>query len=89
MDNQNSNRDKIISYLRKYSSEPSLFDGELKDEMSLLTDLRLRSTRLVDFVLDVEDEFNIEIDPNIMDDMQSLGGTIEVINNIIKDAGRE
>jgi len=42
------------------------------ENTDFLNDLRINSANLVDVVLDVEDEFNIEIDNESMNDMLSV-----------------
>lgn len=42
------------------------------ENTDFLNDLKINSANLVDVVLDVEDEFNIEIDNDSMDDMLNV-----------------
>jgi acyl carrier protein len=42
------------------------------ENTDFLNDLKINSANLVDVVLDVEDEFNIEIDNDSMNDMLSV-----------------
>lgn len=44
-----------------------------------LKDLEINSANLVDVVLDVEDEFNIEIDNESMEGMLTVGDAKEII----------
>lgn len=48
-------------------------------ETDLINDLEINSANLVDVVLDVEDEFNIEIDNDSMDGMRTVGDAIEIV----------
>lgn len=48
-------------------------------ETDLINDLQINSANLVDVVLDVEDEFNIEIDNDSMDGMLTVGDAISII----------
>lgn len=45
----------------------------------LINDLEINSANLVDVILDVEDEFNIEIDNDSMDGMLTVGDATEII----------
>lgn len=49
------------------------------EQTDLLKDLEINSANLVDVVLDVEDEFNIEIDNDSMDGMLTVGDAISII----------
>lgn len=48
-------------------------------ETDFIKDLEINSANLVDVVLDVEDEFNIEIDNDSMDGMLKVGDAIEIV----------
>lgn len=48
-------------------------------ETDLINDLQINSANLVDVVLDVEDQFNIEIDNESMDGMLTVGDAISII----------
>lgn len=50
-------------------------------ETDFIKDLEINSANLVDVVLDVEDEFNIEIDNESMDGMLKVGDAIEIIKS--------
>jgi len=52
---------------------------EFSKETEFIKDLEINSANLVDVILDVEDEFNIEIDNDSMDGMQSVGDAIEIV----------
>lgn len=51
------------------------------EHTDLLKDLEINSANLVDVVLDVEDEFNIEIDNDSMDGMLTVGDAMQVIKS--------
>lgn len=54
---------------------------EFGEQTDLLNDLQINSANLVDVVLDVEDEFNIEIDNDSMDGMLTVGDAMNVIKS--------
>jgi len=47
----------------------------------IIDDLEINSANLVDVILDVEDEFDIEIDNDGMDKMLTVGASIQVIQD--------
>ncbi len=50
-----------------------------REETDFLKDLEINSANLVDVVLDVEDEFNIEIDNDSMEGMLTVGDAKSII----------
>ncbi|WP_300437512.1 phosphopantetheine-binding protein [Christiangramia sp.] len=50
-----------------------------REETDFLNDLQINSANLVDVVLDVEDEFNIEIDNDSMEGMLTVGDAKNII----------
>ncbi|TRO66473.1 acyl carrier protein [Christiangramia sabulilitoris] len=50
-----------------------------KEETDFLNDLQINSANLVDVILDVEDEFNIEIDNDSMEGMLTVGDAKAII----------
>ena len=76
-------REKLIEILQKYSREKELFEN-VKDESEIVKDLKVNSARIVDFVLDLEDLYGIEVDSDGIDRMFTVGETLEVIMEEIK-----
>ncbi len=53
--------------------------NNFREETDFLKDLQINSANLVDVVLDVEDEFNIEIDNESMEGMLTVGDAKQII----------
>ncbi|TPN88848.1 acyl carrier protein [Aquimarina algicola] len=53
--------------------------GELNEETDFIKDLEINSANLVDVALDVEDEFDIEIDNEAMEKMLTVGASVSII----------
>ena len=51
----------------------------MSEDTDFINDLEINSANLVDIILDVEDEFNIEIDNDSMEKMLSVKATVVVI----------
>ena len=51
------------------------------EKTDFLKDLEINSANLVDVVLDVEDEFNIEVDNESMQTMFTVGDAVTIIKN--------
>jgi acyl carrier protein len=52
----------------------------LNGETDFINDLKINSANLVDVILDVEEEFDIEIDNQSMEKMLNVQASIEIIN---------
>lgn len=52
---------------------------DFNEKTDFIKDLKINSANLVDVVLDVEDEFNIEIDNDSMNGMFTLGDAKRII----------
>jgi len=69
---------KLKAIVKPYIQDEDEFKN-LTEETDFISDLKINSANLVDVVLDVEDEFNIEIDNDSMEKMLSVKAAIEII----------
>jgi acyl carrier protein len=75
---ENSIIDKIKVIVTPYvQREEGLHD--FKEETDFIKDLEINSANLVDVILDVEDEFDIEIDNDSMQGMLTVGDAKKII----------
>tara|TARA_B100001057_G_scaffold380279_1_gene385909 strand:+ start:232 stop:486 length:255 start_codon:yes stop_codon:yes gene_type:complete len=81
-------REELITSVRKivkpYIQNQEAFNN-LSEETDFINDLKINSANLVDVILDVEDEFNIEIDNDSMDKMLSVKAALDIIQTKLKD----
>ena len=79
-------KEKIISKLttivKPYVQNEEGFKN-LNENTDFINDLEINSANLVDIILDVEDEFKIEIDNDSMEKMLSVKATVEIIQTKI------
>ena len=79
-------REELITSLQKivkpYVQDQEAFKN-LSEETDFINDLKINSANLVDIILDVEDEFNIEIDNDSMEKMLSVKATVDIIQTKI------
>ena len=54
---------------------------DITRESKFLEELNINSANLVDIVLDVEDTFDIQLENEDMDQMQTVNDAINIINN--------
>jgi len=75
-------KEELLSKL-KTIIEPYVQNQEglsnLTEDTDFIKDLEINSANLVDVVLDVEDEFDIEIDNEAMEKMLTVKASIEII----------
>ena len=75
-------RKELITTLKKIV-KPYVQDQEafmnLSEESEFINDLKINSANLVDVILDVEDEFDIEIDNESMEKMLSVKAALDII----------
>lgn len=72
--------DKIKTIVTPYVQRKEGLE-DFNENTDFLTDLKINSANLVDVILDVEDEFNIEIDNTSMDGMLTAGDAKRIILN--------
>ena len=58
----------------------------LSEETDFINDLKINSANLVDVILDVEDEFDIEIDNESMEKMLSVKSALDIIETKLADS---
>lgn len=82
----NMTKEEIISKL-KTIVKPYVQNEEgfknLNENTDFINDLEINSANLVDIILDVEDEFKIEIDNDSMEKMLSVKATVDIIQTKI------
>ena len=82
--NRNMTQEELITSLKKivkpYIQDEEAFNN-LSEDTDFINDLKINSANLVDVVLDVEDEFDIEIDNDSMEKMLSVKAAIEIIES--------
>tara|TARA_B100001057_G_scaffold136968_1_gene136621 strand:+ start:830 stop:1084 length:255 start_codon:yes stop_codon:yes gene_type:complete len=75
-------RKELIISLQKiikpYAQNQEAFEN-MSEGTDFINDLKINSANLVDVILDVEDEFGIEIDNETMEKMLSVKSAIDII----------
>ena len=73
---------KLKTIVKPYVQNEEGFKN-LNESTDFINDLEINSANLVDIILDVEDEFKIEIDNDSMEKMLSVKATVEIIQTKI------
>ena len=69
---------KLTTIVKPYVQNEEGFKN-LNENTDFINDLEINSANLVDIILDIEDEFKIEIDNDSMEKMLSVKATVEII----------
>ncbi|NAS30599.1 acyl carrier protein [Flavobacteriaceae bacterium R38] len=69
---------KLKTIVKPYIQDEEAY-GNLNEETDFINDLKINSANLVDVILDVEEEFDIEIDNEAMEQMLDVKSAIRII----------
>ena len=75
---------KLKTIVKPYIQDEEAF-ANLNENTDFINDLKINSANLVDVILDVEDEFDIEIDNDSMEKMLSVKAAIEIIESKLSE----
>lgn len=70
--------EKLKPILIKYTFEKALVEN-INEITQILKDLKINSARIIDIILDVEEEFDIEIDDVAMEKILTVGDIAGII----------
>lgn len=80
---------ELINLLQKiikpYVQDQEAFKN-FSEETDFINDLKINSANLVDVILDLEDEFDIEIDDESMEKMLSVKAAIDIIETKLDES---
>ena len=72
--------DKVIAILKPYVKNRNALATASK-ETNILEDLKVNSARLVDVILDFEDAFDIEVEDEDADTVNTVGDAIDLVES--------
>ncbi len=76
--NKEEIKEKVISILKKYTRREEVWEN-FNDSSDILNDLKINSARLVDIILDIEDEFDLEVEDEAMDRIRTINDVVDMI----------
>ncbi len=76
--NKQEIKEKVIAILKKYTRREEVWEN-FNDNSDILNDLKINSARLVDIILDIEDEFDLEVEDEAMDRIRTINDVVEII----------
>lgn len=74
--------DKLKTIVKPYIQNEEAYNN-LNEETKFIEDLKINSANLVDVILDVEDEFDIEIGDDEMEQMMDVKSSMDIITKKI------
>jgi acyl carrier protein len=69
---------KVMEIIGRYAKNKEALEGAT-EETNILEDLKVNSARLVDVILDFEDEFDIEVEDEDADAVNTVGDAVTLI----------
>jgi acyl carrier protein len=73
---------KVMEIIGRYAKNKDALAGA-SEETNILEDLKVNSARLVDVILDFEDEFDIEVADEDADAVNTVGNAVALIEEKI------
>ena len=75
---QSEIRAKIVEIIGTYAKDKEALSSA-NDQTNILQDLKVNSARLVDVILDFEDAFDIEVEDEDADNVNTIGDAVSLI----------
>ena len=69
---------KVVEIVRPFAKDKDAL-ASAKLETNILDDLKVNSARLVDVILEFEDEFDIEVEDEDADSVNTIGDAVDLI----------
>jgi len=73
---------KVVEIIGRYAKNKDAL-GDANETTNILEDLKVNSARLVDVILDFEDEFDIEVEDDDADAVNTIGDAVALIQSKI------
>ena len=80
-------RQEIVSLLSKYQGRGAAVTA-LTESSSLVDELDINSARMVDIVLDLEDQFKVAIDDDSVQRVVNVGDLVSLIDGLLNGQQR-
>lgn len=71
---------KVVEIIGRYAKNKEALDT-VTEATNILEDLKVNSARLVDVILDFEDEFDIEVEDEDADAVNTVGDAVALIQS--------
>ena len=77
---RNEIRKKVVEIIGTYAKDKDAL-ADVTDDTNILEDLKVNSARLVDVILDFEDVFDIEVEDEDADNVNTVGDAVNLIQS--------
>lgn len=74
----------LKAVLAPYTMDKQVLNS-MNDETEFIKDLKINSANLVDIIIDAEEKYDIEIDPDSAEKIHNAGSCIDVIIDKMKE----
>jgi acyl carrier protein len=72
----------LLQTLEQFAKDKEALANATEDT-ELREDLKIKSARLVDVVLDLEEKLDVEVEPDDMDEMWTIGEALDVLERYV------
>lgn len=72
--------EELIRIIEKYAYNKELVHNA-KPESRIIADLKINSARIVDIILDIEDDYDIEIEDEALETLITMGDVLKIIED--------
>lgn len=69
---------KVVEIITPFAKDKEALEA-VSEDTNILQDLEVNSARLVDVILDFEDEFDIEVEDEDADTVNTIGDAVDLI----------
>jgi len=76
----------VLEILKRYTPNKDVWDN-LSMDFDLTKDLKINSARIVDIVLDLEEEFNVTVNDQALQKINTISNIIAFLNEQLKNVG--
>lgn len=70
--------DRVVAIISPFAKDKEALE-EVSEDTDILQDLKVNSARLVDVILDFEDEFDIAVEDEDADAVNTVGDAVDLI----------
>ena len=74
-----SKRNEILATIEEFLKERKGSDFQVSLELDLLKDLQADSVELMEFIIELEDEYQLEIPDKVIDEFNTVGDVVDYI----------
>ncbi|MBC7844946.1 MAG: acyl carrier protein [Flavobacterium sp.] len=82
--NRETTIEKLKTIIKPYIQNQEAFDN-LTESTDFINDLKINSANLVDVILDIEEEYKINIDNQSMERMLDVNSALEIIETKLSE----